>query len=64
MLINILKDPFVDPFLVDEEHIQKPRKNTVIYSPFHKILHHREKMIVRKMYHKDFVEDYIDFFGL
>lgn len=36
----------------------------MIYSPFHKILHHREKMIVRKMYYKDFIEDYIDFFGL
>lgn len=64
MLITLLKDPYIDPFLVDEENIVKPRKNTVIYSPFHKILQHREKMIVRKMYYKHFIEDYIDFFGL
>jgi hypothetical protein len=38
MFHTLLKDNFIDPYQVDSD-FNKPRKNTVIFSAFHKILY-------------------------
>lgn len=48
----LLNDPYIDPFQVDSDFI-KPRKLTVIFSAFHKILYSREKIFMRKKFIKD-----------
>jgi len=46
------------------ENVAKPRRKTVIFSAFHKLLYAREKFIVKKMFQKELCEQYVDFLGL
>ena len=51
LLFNLLRDKFIDPLIVDLENFGKPRRKTVIFSAFHKLLYQKEKLIVRRAFY-------------
>lgn len=48
MLLEVCKDPFIDPTIVDLESLMKPRLRCAIFSAFHKILYRLEKRAMQK----------------
>ena len=44
----LINDPYLDVNAVDTEEFFKPRRLSVIFSAFHKILYRQEKRIMRK----------------
>jgi hypothetical protein len=61
MFMELIKDPFIDPFMIDESEMDKPRKLSVIFSAFHKILYHREKFVMKRIFTLDLINHYTDF---
>lgn len=61
MFSELIKDPFIDPSRLDGEELEKPRKLTVIFSAFHKILYAKEKLKMKRAFNNDLQENYIDF---
>lgn len=39
LLVVLLRDKFIDPLTIDFEFCVKPRRKTVIFSAFHKLLY-------------------------
>lgn len=56
----LLLDPYIDPFAVDNDFM-RPRKLTVIFSAFHKMLYSREKIYMRRKFSNDLAADFVDF---
>jgi hypothetical protein len=61
MFIEIIKDPFLDPFTTDNDEMEKARKSSVIFSAFHKILYNKEKYFMRRVFTSDLINHYTDF---
>jgi ankyrin repeat protein len=57
----ITTDKYINVHLHDEHEFLRPRRLTVIFSAFHKILYHREKMIMRKRFYQEVNDFYVDF---
>lgn len=55
LLLILLRDPYIDLFQVDEDRVCMPRRLTVIFSAFHKILYHREKLRAKALFCKQLV---------
>jgi ankyrin repeat protein len=60
MFQELLYDPYIDPFAVDSDFM-RPRRLTVIFSAFHKMLYSREKIYMRRKFCQDLVKDFVDF---
>lgn len=60
MLLTMLEDPFLDCFKTDDEYVVPARRLTVIFSAFHKILYHREKVHARRAFHSRLKNDYVE----
>ena len=58
----MLQDPYIDPFAVDNDYM-RPRRLTVIFSAFHKMLYSREKIYMRRKFCKDLTTDYVNFYN-
>lgn len=53
MFIALIRDEWIDPHSVDSEEFQKSRRCSVIFSAFHHILYHREKLAMRRLNFSD-----------
>ena len=60
MFTILLTDPYIDVFALDE-NLLKPRRISVIFSAFHKVLYTREKLYIRRVFHKCLNTEFIDF---
>lgn len=60
----MLEDPYIDCFQPDDESVTSARRLTVIFSAFHKILYHREKILARRAHYRSLKKDYVDFHQL
>jgi ankyrin repeat protein len=47
MFLTLLDDPYIDPNALELEQYFKPRRLSVIFSAFHKMLYRKEKHIMR-----------------
>ena len=61
MFLILLDDPYIDVNLVELEKFLRPRRLSVIFSAFHKILYHKEKHQMRKGFQEDLNNLYVDF---
>ena len=62
MFLALLEDPYLDILKLDDTDLcMKPRRQTVIFSAFHKILYLFEKLAMRKLFQKTLMKDYISF---
>lgn len=60
MFTVLLADPYIDVFALDD-NLLKPRRISVIFSAFHKVLYTREKLYIRKLFQKCLNTDFVDF---
>jgi hypothetical protein len=47
MFLTLLDDPYIDPNALELDQYFKPRRLSVIFSAFHKMLYRKEKHIMR-----------------
>jgi ankyrin repeat protein len=47
MFLTLLDDPYIDPNQLELDNYFKPRRLSVIFSAFHKMLYKKEKHIMR-----------------
>ena len=60
MFAALLRDPYIDPSAPDSDFM-KPRRGTVIFSAFHKMLYSREKILIKKRFEQDLQTEYVDY---
>ena len=53
MFLALVSDEWIDPNAFDTEEFQKARRCSVIFSAFHHILYHREKLAMRRLNFSD-----------
>lgn len=53
MFLALIRDEWIDPHAVDTEEFHKSRRSSVIFSAFHHILYHREKLSMRRLHFSD-----------
>ena len=61
MFEALIQDPFIDANICDQHEFVKPRRLSVIFSAFHKILYRMEKFSMRKKFNEDIVREYTDY---
>jgi hypothetical protein len=61
MFLTLLDDPYVDPNELDLDTYFKPRRLSVIFSAFHKILYKKEKHLMRQAFSREVAANYVDF---
>ena len=53
MFLALIRDEWINPHTVDTEDFHKSRRCSVIFSAFHHILYHREKLAMRRLNFSD-----------
>jgi len=57
----VLQDKHLDVNQVNDSDFYKPRRLTVIFSAFHKVLYSREKILMRRVFHGDLLNNYVSY---
>ena len=61
MFNELIADKYIDPNIEDTIEFLKPKKYSVIFSAFHKILYRMEKFTMRKKFCEEVRDNYIDY---
>lgn len=61
MAAILVQDKFIDVTILNDRDLQKAKVYTLLQSGFHKILYLKEKLVMRRLFQKDLLANYVDF---